>query len=153
MHVKTIKMSETPCIIINSMVSIWFDIANVTRIFVIISFAGTSQCDATVYSYSYQWTGGADGSFFIRFPTTVSAWRISVQFYSTINSLSVWDGTNIACSGSVCSFTNKYYNGYQSAGAQLTLGFQVWNVKLQYTVLSSYFHLIKSELHTKRITT
>jgi hypothetical protein len=36
------------------------------------------QCDASFYDYPYQWTGGANGNFYIKFPSTVSAWNIQM---------------------------------------------------------------------------
>ena len=90
--------------------------------------SGGPACDATFYNYPNQWTGGANGNFFINFPTTVSAWTVKVQFASAVNSLSVWNGASISCSGAICTFSNAGYNGPQNAGTSLTLGFQV-NVK------------------------
>jgi hypothetical protein len=88
--------------------------------------SGTPVCDARFYAYdAYQWTGGANGHFFVTFPTAVSSWKITVQFASAVNSLNAYTGTNSPCSGATCSFTNAGYNGVQSAGASLTLGFQV----------------------------
>jgi len=87
---------------------------------------GGPACDASFYNYPYQWTGGANGNFFINFPTTVSAWTVNVQFASPVNSMSVWNGASISCSGAVCTFSNAAYNGPQNAGTSLTLGFQVY---------------------------
>jgi hypothetical protein len=86
---------------------------------------GGSACDAIFSIYSYQWTGGANGNLYIKFPSSVSAWTINVQFAAAVRSLSVWDGTSISCSGAVCTFSNAAYNGAQNAGTTITLGFQV----------------------------
>jgi hypothetical protein len=88
-------------------------------------FLGTSACGPTFYDYPYQWSGGANGNFYLKFLVAVAAWTVTVQFSSSVNSLSVWDGANINCAGSTCSFTNAGYNGNQALGASLTLGFQV----------------------------
>jgi len=86
---------------------------------------GSPTCDTTFYDFPAQWTGGANGNFYIRFPTSVSTWTINVQFSSAVNTLSVWNGVVLSCAGSACTFKDASYNAGQSAGSSLTLGFQV----------------------------
>ena len=86
---------------------------------------GAPTCGPTFYDYPSQWTGGANGNFYLRFPVTVSTWKVTVQFSSSVNSLSVWNGANSACAGSTCTFTDAGYNAIQALGASLPLGFQV----------------------------
>jgi len=48
-----------------------------------------------------------------------------VTFSSPITGCTVWNGDQSSYSGSVCSFQNAGYNGYQTEGSKITLGFQV----------------------------
>ena len=93
--------------------------------FLLLVVSGSPTCDATFYDFPAQWPGGANGNFYIRFPTPVSSWTIRVQFASAVNTLSVWNGVVISGSGTVCTFKDAGYNAGQIAGASLTLGFQV----------------------------
>ena len=86
---------------------------------------GAPTCGPIFYDYPSQWNGGANGDFYIKFSVAVSTWKITVQFSSNVNSLSVWNGANSACAGSTCTFTDAGYNAVQGLGVSLTLGFQV----------------------------
>ena len=88
-------------------------------------FLGASVCGPLFYDYPYQWTGGANGNFYIKFSSAAETWKVTVQFDSNVNGLSVWNGAHISCSGSICSFWNAGYNANQAQGTFLTLGFQV----------------------------
>ena len=88
-------------------------------------FLGASVCGSLFYDYPYQWTGGANGNFYIKFSSAAKTWKVTVQFDSNVNGLSVWNGAHISCSGSICSFWNAGYNANQAQGTFLTLGFQV----------------------------
>jgi hypothetical protein len=90
-----------------------------------IDILGGSSCGPTFYDYPYQWPGGANGYFYLKFPVAVATWTVTVQFSSSVNGLSVWNGANINCAGSTCTFTDAGYNANQAIGASLTLGFQV----------------------------
>jgi hypothetical protein len=57
--------------------------------------SGAPVCDDTFYDYPDQWTGGANGNFYIKFPNTVSGWTIRVTFSSPVTQLSVWNGAGI----------------------------------------------------------
>lgn len=82
-------------------------------------------CGPSFFDYPNQWSGGANGNFFLNFPMTVSSWSVQVTFSVNINTLSVWNGDNIQCTGSACTFTDAVYNKNQGGGTALTLGFQV----------------------------
>ena len=94
----------------------------------ILLASGIPVC-SKFYAYDVpQWIGGANGKFFVNFPTALTSWIIKVQFASEVLSLYAFIGANSTCSGSVCTFRNAPYNGAQPAGASLTLGFQVYMV-------------------------
>ena len=113
---------------------------------ILYCFRGGSTCDATYYIYSYQWTGGANGNLYLKFPSSISSWTINVQFSSTVNSLSVWDGTSSSCSGASCTFSNAGYNGQQLSGATLNLGFQVnFVVLFLFIITINIIHIYKRQ--------
>ena len=62
------------------------------------------------------WSTGASGLLHVTFPKTVSSWKIEITFSSPVTSLTLWDGSNVLCSGNICSFENLGWNAQQSAG-------------------------------------
>ena len=71
------------------------------------------------------WSTGATGSLHVTFPKTVSSWKIEITFSSPVTSLTVWDGSNVQCSGNVCSFENLGWNAQQSAGNKAKIDFML----------------------------
>jgi len=66
---------------------------------------------------------GKTGTLSVEFSKDVESWTIEVTFDAPIISFTVWDGTNIACSDSTCTFDNQDYNGVKSAGETLDIDF------------------------------
>ena len=71
------------------------------------------------------WNTGANGEFSIKIPSNTNGWKVTVTFDQDVQGLSVWQGSNLQCSGNVCTFENASWNGYQNSGATLKLGYQV----------------------------
>ena len=59
----------------------------------------------------------------VEFSEDVSSWTIEITFDASIISFEVWDGINIQCSDTTCTFDNADYNGSQSAGDTLEIDF------------------------------
>jgi len=66
---------------------------------------------------------GKSGTLTVEFSEDVTSWTIELTFDADITDFQVWVGTNIACSGSTCTFDNQDYNGEQSAGNTLDIAF------------------------------
>ena len=71
------------------------------------------------------WSTGATGSLHLTFPKTVSSWKIEITFSSPVTSLTLWDGSNVLCSGNICSFENQGWNAQQSAGNKAKIDFLI----------------------------
>ena len=71
------------------------------------------------------WSTGATASLHVTFPKTVSSWKIEITFSSPVTSFTVWDGSNVQCSGNVCSFENLGWNAQQSAGNKAKIDFLI----------------------------
>ena len=71
------------------------------------------------------WSTGATASLHVTFPKTVSSWKIEITFSSPVTSFTVWDGSNVQCSGNVCSFENLGWNAQQSAGNKAKIDFML----------------------------
>jgi len=66
---------------------------------------------------------GTTGTLSVEFSEDVSSWTIEITFDASIISFEVWDGINIQCSDTTCTFDNADYNGSQSAGDTLEIDF------------------------------
>ena len=55
----------------------------------------------------------------------ILGWTIEVTFDKPVKKLKVWNGKNISCSGTVCTFSNKNWNKVQNQGSMLSLGYEV----------------------------
>ena len=88
-------------------------------------FKGVSgSCESNV-TMTKTWETGANGSVHITFPKTVTSWKIEITFSSPVTSLTVWDGSNVQCSGNSCSFENLGWNAQQSAGNKAKIDFLI----------------------------
>jgi len=96
-------------------------------------------CGPSSFDYPFEWSGGANGNFYLKFPTTVSSWSVQVSFCANITTMSVWNGANIQCTGSDCTFTDAIYNSNQGRDTTLKLGFQVKiHVKIHMIIFLPY---------------
>ena len=93
-------------------------------------------CGPSYFDYPFEWSGGANGNFYVNFPSTVSSWSVQVTFSANINTLSVWNGANIQCNGLDCTFTDAIYNSNQGRGTTLKLGFQVKIIQFIITIFA-----------------
>ena len=71
------------------------------------------------------WSTGASGLLHVTFPKTVSSWKIEVTFSSPVTSLTLLEGSNVLCSGNICSFENQRWNAQQSAGNKAKIDFLI----------------------------
>ena len=71
------------------------------------------------------WSTGASGLLQVTFPKTVSSWKIEITFSSPVTSLTLWEGSNVLCSGNICSFENLGWNAQQSAGNKAKIDFLI----------------------------
>ena len=84
--------------------------------------SGSGSCESTV-TMTNTWSTGATGSLHLTFPKTVSSWKIEITFSLPVTSLAVYDGSNVQCSGNICSFENLGWNAQQSAGNKAKFDF------------------------------
>merc|ERR1719245_2709295 len=66
---------------------------------------------------------GKSGTLTVEFSEDVTSWTVELTFDADITDFQAWVVTNIACSGSTCTFDNESYNGEQSAGNTLDIAF------------------------------
>ena len=85
---------------------------------------GSGSCESTVTIKS-TWSTGASGLLHVTFPKTVSSWKIEITFSSPVTSLTLWDGSNVLCSGNICSFENQGWNAQQFAGSKAKIDFLI----------------------------
>ena len=86
------------------------------------SGGGPGSCES-IFTITDTWSTTAAGSLHVTFPKTVSSWKIEIKFSSPVTKLTVWDGSNMQCSGIVCSFENLGWNGQQSEGNKVKIDF------------------------------
>ena len=63
------------------------------------------------------------GTLTVEFSEDVTSWTMEVSFDADVTLVTFYSVTNIACSGSTCTFDNESYNGEQSAGNTLDIVF------------------------------
>merc|ERR1711936_1489736 len=73
-----------------------------------------------VYKDEDSLVDGKSGTLTVEFSEDVTSWTMEVTFVADVTFYSV---TNIACSGSTCTFDNESYNGEQSAGNTIDIVF------------------------------
>jgi len=76
-----------------------------------------------VYKDEDTFLTGKSGTLTVEFSEDVTSWTIELTFDADITDFQAWVVTNIACSGSTCTFDNESYNGEQSAGDTLDIAF------------------------------
>ena len=76
-----------------------------------------------VYKDEDTFLTGKSGTLTVEFSEDVTSWTIELTFDADITDFQAWVVTNIACSGSTCTFDNESYNGEQSAGNTLDIAF------------------------------
>ena len=87
------------------------------------SMEGT-ECSGT-HTFTGEWGSVSNGQFEITVPEATSEWTITVSYSKPINSLNAWEGAEESCDGAICTFTNEAWNGQQTAGATLNLGYGI----------------------------
>ena len=85
---------------------------------------GNSNCHDLVSNANY-WHSGGSGTLKVKFPATVSSWKITIEFTAPVYNFEIWVGENIECAedGLSCTFENKPWNGQMSAGQELDIAF------------------------------
>ena len=81
-----------------------------------------TECSGT-HIFIEQWSNGSNGQFDITVPEATSEWTITVSYSKPINSIVAWEGAEESCDGTICTFTNETWNGQQTVGATLALGY------------------------------
>jgi len=76
-----------------------------------------------VYKDEDSLVGGKSGTLTVEFSEDVTSWTMEVTFDADVTGVTFYSVTNIACSGSTCTFDNESYNGEQSAGNTLDIAF------------------------------
>ena len=76
-----------------------------------------------VYKDEDSLVGGKSGTLTVEFSEDVTSWTMEVTFDADVTGVTFYSVTNIACSGSTCTFDNESYNGEQSAGNTLDIVF------------------------------
>ena len=87
------------------------------------SMEGT-ECSGT-HTFTGQWGSTSNGKFQITVPKATSEWTITVSYSKPINSINAYQGAEESCDGTICTFTNEAWNGQQTAGATLNLGYGI----------------------------
>ena len=83
-----------------------------------------TECSGT-HTFTGEWGSVSNGQFEITVPEATSEWTIIVSYSKPINSLNAWEGADESCDGTICTFTNEAWNGQQTAGATLNLGYGI----------------------------
>ena len=83
-----------------------------------------TECSGT-HTFTGEWGSSSNGQFEITVPEATSEWTIAVSYSKPINSLNAWEGAEESCDGTICTFTNEAWNGQQTAGATLNLGYGI----------------------------
>ena len=82
----------------------------------------TSSCLGINHGHS--WQQGQQGSLDITFPQSVSSWEIEVQFDKPLNNFDFYEGQVTKIDDTTYRISNKNYNGQQTAGNAVKLGWQ-----------------------------
>jgi len=81
------------------------------------------KCIGLLKEY-HAWESGSSGKFQITVPEDTDTWQFEITFDKQMDGLDAYQGSEEACDGATCTFTNEIWNGNQDAGNILELTFK-----------------------------
>ena len=90
----------------------------------LVYFAGTAY-PTNCYELTAEWPGGMLGNFHLMPNENVNRWDTTVTLKGAFDSFQVFNGDNAQCSGQVCTFADKGWNGFIGAGNTYQLEFML----------------------------
>ena len=90
----------------------------------LVCFTSTAYAN-DCYELKAEWPGGMLGNFLLKPNEDVDGWDTTVTFNGAFNSFQVFNGDNAQCSGQVCTFADKGWNGFIGAGNTYQLEFML----------------------------